>query len=48
MAMPETLYCFFGARPETVTVSPTLKSYFSAVARSSTTSPSFCGGPPSR
>ena len=41
-AMPETLNCLAGASPETVTVSPTLKSYFFAVPRSSATSSSVC------
>ena len=47
VATPATLYCLAGCWPCTVTVSPSWKSYLSAVALSMTTSSSLDGGPPS-
>ena len=47
VATPETLYCLAGASEVTVTVSPTLKSYFLAVPRSIATSSAVFGAPPS-
>ena len=47
VAMPETVYCLAGARPETVALSPTLKPNFFAVPRSSATSSADAGAEPS-
>ena len=47
VAMPDTVYCLAGARPETVALSPTLKPYFFAVPRSSATWSADEGAEPS-
>jgi len=47
VAMPDTVYCLAGARPDTVALSPTLKSYFVAVPRSSAISSAEAGALPS-